>query len=95
MGGLPTRRTANGFAVNPAEPRVMYVATRDGLFTSTDGGGSWTPLGRGLQNLAAVAVNPKRPTEVYVATADGAIFRSADGGASWEPAGPARGGRAR
>lgn len=84
MGGLPTNRTVNGFAVSPADPRVMYVAMRDGLFKSTDAGDTWKALGKGLKNLAAVAVNPRKPNEVYASTADGVIFRSADGGTTWE-----------
>ena len=84
MGGLPTNRTVNGFAVHPTDPKMMYVAMRDGLFKSTDAGASWKPVGKGLKNLAAVAVNPKRPNEVYAATADGVIYRSPDGGATWE-----------
>ncbi len=83
MGGLPANRTVYGFAVNPADPRVMYVAMRDGLFKSTDTGDTWKPLGKGLKNLAAVAINPRRPTEVYAATADGVIFKSGDGGVTW------------
>lgn len=85
MGGLPTDRTVNGFAVDPTNATVMYVAMRDGLFKSTDAGESWRPVGKGLKNLAAVAVNPKRPNEVYVSTMEGAIFRSADGGRTWGP----------
>jgi photosystem II stability/assembly factor-like uncharacterized protein len=74
----------NGFAVNPADPKVMFAALRDGLFRSADGGESWKAVGKGLKNMAAVAVNPRRPDEVYAATADGVIFRSADGGMRWE-----------
>jgi photosystem II stability/assembly factor-like uncharacterized protein len=85
VGGLPTNRTVNGFAVSPADPKVMYVAMRDGLFKSTDGGERWTPVGKALKNLAAVAVNPRRPGEVYVSTMDGAILRSPDGGTTWGP----------
>jgi photosystem II stability/assembly factor-like uncharacterized protein len=85
VGGLPTDRTVNGFAVDPTNATVMYVAMRDGLFKSTDAGESWRPVGKGLKNLAAVAVNPKRPNEVYVSTMEGAIFRSADGGRTWGP----------
>ena len=84
MGGLPTNRTANGFAVNPVDPQVMYVAMRDGLFRSTDGGTRWTPVGKGLKNMAAVTVNPKRPDEVYAVTVDGIVFRSADKGTTWQ-----------
>lgn len=85
MGGLPTSRTVNGFAVDPTNAKVMYVAMRDGLFKSTDAGESWKAVGKGLKNLAAVTVNPKRPSEVYVSTLDGAIFRSTDGGETWGP----------
>ena len=84
MGGLPANRTANGFAVNPADPKVMYVAMRDGLFKSTDTGEAWKNVGKGLRNLAAVAVNPRTPNVVYVSTADGVIFKSTDGGTTWE-----------
>ncbi|HKZ75978.1 MAG TPA: hypothetical protein VJ259_04885 [Actinomycetota bacterium] len=84
MGGLPTNRTVNGFAVHPTDPKVMYAAMWDGLFKSTDAGESWKPVGKGLRNMAAVAVNPKRPSEVYAATADGVIVRSVDGGTTWE-----------
>jgi hypothetical protein len=80
VGGLPTNRTVNGFAVDPANAKVMYVAMRDGFFKSTDAGESWKPVGKGLKNLAAVAVNPKRPSEVYVS-----IYRSPDGGMTWRP----------
>ena len=83
MGGLPTNRTVNGFAVNPETPSVMYVATRDGVFQSRDAGESWKPVGNGLKNMAAVAINPKRPSEVYAATGDGTLYRSTDGGATW------------
>ena len=84
MGGLPANRTVNSFAVSPVDPRVMYVAMRDGLFKSTDAGETWKALGKGLKNLAAVAVNPRKPNEVYASTADGVIFRSTDGGTTWE-----------
>jgi photosystem II stability/assembly factor-like uncharacterized protein len=86
VGGLPTSRTVNGFAVDPTNATVMYVAMRGGLFKSMDAGERWKPVGKGLiKNLAAVAVNPKRPSEVYVSTLEGAIFRSADGGGTWGP----------
>jgi photosystem II stability/assembly factor-like uncharacterized protein len=85
VGGLPTNRTVNGFAVDPTNATVMYVAMRDGFFTSTDAGTSWRAVGHTLKNLAAVAVHPTRPREVYVSTMDGAIFRSTDSGATWSP----------
>lgn len=85
MGGLPTSRTVNGFAVNPEDSRVMYAGMRDGLFQSRDAGQRWEPIGKGLKDLAAVAVNPRRPIEVYAVSMDGTVYRTADGGKTWEP----------
>ena len=84
MGGLPANRTANGFAVDPNNPKIMYVAMRDGIFKSTDAGETWKPVGKELKNLAAVTVNPKKPTEIYVSTIDGTIYVSADAGMKWK-----------
>jgi photosystem II stability/assembly factor-like uncharacterized protein len=84
VGGLPANRTVNGFAVDADNPKVMYVAMRDGLFKSTDAGQTWKPVGKDLKNLAAVAVNPRKPNELFAATADGVIFKSVDGGLKWE-----------
>lgn len=84
MGGLPTNRTVNGFAVDPGDPRTMYVAMRDGLFKSVDAGESWKRVGDDLKNLAAVTVNPIKSKEIYVSTNDGTIFMSADAGMKWK-----------
>ena len=84
MGGLPANRTVNGFAVDPANSKLMYAAMRDGLFKSTDAGGSWKSSGKEFKNMASVAVNPKKLAEIYAATAEGVIFKSTDGGTKWE-----------
>lgn len=84
MGGLPTNRTVNGFAVNPENSKIMFVAMRDGLFKSTDAGASWKGVGNELKNLAAVTINPKKPNEMYLSTTDGTIYVSADAGMKWK-----------
>jgi len=84
VGGLPTNRTVNGFAIDPENSKTIFVAMRDGLFKSTDAGNSWRQIGSELKNIASVTVNPKNSNEVYVATADGKIFASADGGLKWK-----------
>jgi len=83
VGGLPTNRTVNGFAVNPQDPKIKFVAMRDGLFESTDAGASWKRIGNELKNVAAVTLNAKRPTELYLSTIDGTIFLSVNAGISW------------
>ena len=86
MGGLPTS-TVNGFAVDPSNAKLMFVAMRDGIFRSDNGGGTWTAVANGPKNVAAIAVNPKKPSEVYAATTNGTIVRSTDGGAQWNAVG--------
>jgi photosystem II stability/assembly factor-like uncharacterized protein len=83
VGGLPTS-TVNGFALDPTNPKLMYVAMRDGVYRSIDAGERWNLAASAPKDAAAVAVNPKRPREVYVATADGRLFVSPDGGQSWD-----------
>jgi len=84
VGGLPTNRTVNGFAVNPENSKIMFVAMRDGLFKSTDAGASWKGVGNELKNLAAVTINPKKPNKMYLSTTDGTIYVSADAGMKWK-----------
>jgi len=85
VGGLPTG-TINGFATDPTNPRVMYVATREGVFRTDNAGEAWMPAPGGPKNAAAVTVNPKRPQEIYAATVDGKLYRSTDGGSQWSEA---------
>ena len=82
MGGLPTG-TVNGFAVDSSNASAMYVAMRDGIFRSTNGGAKWIPAANAPKNVAAITVNLKRPNELYAATTDGSIVRSVDGGVHW------------
>ena len=82
MGGLPTG-TVNGFAVDLANPKTMYVAMRDGVYRSIDAGETWTLTTGGPKNAVAIVVHPKRRAEVYAASAEGTIFVSRDGGERW------------
>jgi photosystem II stability/assembly factor-like uncharacterized protein len=84
VGGLPATRTVNGFAIDPVNSKIMFAAMRDGLFKSTDAGGSWKGVGKELKNLAAVAINPKKSNEVFVSTTDGTIYSSSDAGIKWK-----------
>ena len=98
------RAGAVDLAINPANPRVLYAATWEvtrtpwnltsggtgsGLYKSTDGGDTWTPLSRGLpsgmKGRIGVTVSPVRTDRVWaiVEALDGGVFRSDDAGASW------------
>src|SRR5262249_55918969 len=78
----------------PWEYNNAYVGATTGLFKSTDGGSTWSPLTQGLPTPAdglsriGVAVAPSNPRRLYAwVTASpvrGGIYRSDDAGASWE-----------
>ncbi len=78
----------------PWEIGASFQVPGSGLYKSTDGGGSWQPLTRGLPSAAeglgriGIGVAPSRPGRVYLQVdADarhGGLYRSDDGGASWQ-----------
>jgi fructose-specific component phosphotransferase system IIB-like protein len=70
--------------LDPTTPTTLYAAAGSGgLFKSTNGGGSWTPISTILQG--PLAVDPSNPTNVYaVGTNNTGLFKSTDGGATWK-----------
>ncbi|HLC29258.1 MAG TPA: hypothetical protein VJM51_00565, partial [Dehalococcoidia bacterium] len=61
---------------------ALYAGIDDGLFKSTDGGGSWNrlPFAVGVQ---ALALDPSNSGTIYVVDRQGRVFRSADRGLTW------------
>jgi len=51
-----------GLAASPkyAQDNTLFVATNQGVYQSTDQGNTWSPLGAGLEDRAAVAIFPAR-----------------------------------
>lgn len=86
----------NSIAIDPRDPDVLYLgAALGGVWKSTDGGASWTPLTDDQPSLAsgAIALAPSNPDRVYVGTGEenfsgdslygAGVLRSDDGGISW------------
>jgi photosystem II stability/assembly factor-like uncharacterized protein len=87
----------------PGRPELLYVgAASSGLFKSTNGGTTFTPIFESGNTLSigAIAVPEGRPDVVYVGTGEGAVrnsisfgdglYKSEDGGRSWTHLGLAR-----
>ncbi len=85
----------------PAQPRTFYMGVASGgLFRTTDGGATWTPIADGqipLGSMGSIAVADSDPNVIYVGTgSDGVrsnvstgrgVYKSTDGGATWQFAG--------
>lgn len=96
-GGMENAGRTTAIAIDPRNPNVLMVgAASGGLWRSTDGGGSWTPVGDYAPSLSfgAVAYDNADSRVVYAGTGEPhysldsfpgvGLLRSMDGGQSWE-----------
>jgi hypothetical protein len=82
--GGPYGGSATALAINPATPATLYAGTySNGVFKSTDSGGSWANTGLTRLNISALAIDPTTPTALYAGTYPGGVFKSTDSGGSW------------
>ncbi len=74
--------------LDPADPQRIALTTADGVFISTDGGGSWRQ-----RDVATTETHLAwaETGALYRVDASGAVQVSGDGGQSWESAGNAGG----
>ena len=71
-----------------AETLVIYAASNNGVFKSSDGAGSWTIANSGLSgiNVFSLAIDPSNPATVYAGTLGRGVFKSTNGGQTWSTA---------
>jgi len=91
--GGEDRLDLHGVQVSPAQPRAVYISTREGMFCSPDQGGHWEPID--LKKYSAITytryllLSPQQPKTLYVTIGRaarsevGALFRSHDLGGTW------------
>ncbi len=82
-----------GIAPHPTDANTVYLAAASGgVWKTTNGGTTWTPMTDELSvlNMGAIAVDPMTPTTVYAGTgeyptqsAGDGLFRSLDAGVTW------------
>ncbi|MDH3784440.1 MAG: hypothetical protein OEV00_03825, partial [Acidobacteriota bacterium] len=91
---VPGRLSA--LAIDPLNnQRIWAGSAAGGVFLSTNGGGTWTPVfdDQAVFSIGAVAVDPSTPDTVYVGTGEEigsiynyegeGVFKTTDGGATW------------
>ena len=64
---------------------VVYLAGRDGVHRSDDGGMTWKTLNNGLSttNVRSLVQSPTDPDLLYAGTNGSGLYRSRDAGESW------------
>ena len=74
----------NSVAVDPLDPRHAIVSTRDGTYSTTDGGAggtpSWGQSGNGLPSVNFLMFYDPNGQFVYAAGSDAALYQSSDNG---------------
>ncbi len=71
----------NNMRINPDSPAVIYAATSDGLYKTTDYAATWTKISS--EEFVDIELCPGFPDTIFAATRDGEIYRSLNGGADW------------
>lgn len=96
--GIPGIGRINAIRVHPTNPSTIYICSpAGGLWTSTNGGSSWTTNTDQLQVLGCsdLAFDPTNPNTMYLATGDGdggdnysvGLLKSTNGGTTWNTTG--------
>jgi hypothetical protein len=67
--------------IDPTSPSVLFAATVEGVFKTTDAGMTWTKVL--LENAWAIAIDSRSPSTIYVGTAPSGVFLTTDGGSTW------------
>ncbi len=91
-----TSGRVSALAVDPTNANIVYLgAAQGGVWKTTDGGSTWTPLTDTQASLAtgSIAIDPQNHLTIYVGTGEEnnsidayygeGILKSTDGGATW------------
>src|SRR5881394_1094414 len=72
-------------AVHPANDRILYLGTEQGLFRSDDGADNWVRVESPLNGLQiwSLLLLPSSPEVILAGTCPSRLFRSEDAGRTW------------
>ena len=77
---------SRSIAINPKNPKVVFIGDEEGLFRSNDGGYKWERINSILNGLSvwSLAIDPVEPNVMFAGTRPAGFYRSKDGGTTWE-----------
>jgi len=76
-----------GMVLDRTKRGVIYLAGRDGVHRSEDGGATWNTLNKGFSttNIRSIAQSETDSRLFYAGTNGSGLYRSRDAGETWEP----------
>jgi photosystem II stability/assembly factor-like uncharacterized protein len=81
----PAGTDIRALAITPSNPATLYAGSYgNGVFKSTDSGGTWVRASTGLTTpyISALVVDPAAPATVYAGTGSG-VFKTTNSGGAW------------
>ncbi|MGD9852646.1 MAG: WD40/YVTN/BNR-like repeat-containing protein [Nitrospirales bacterium] len=77
--------TVVSIALHPTKPNILYVATDEAVYKSSDTGATWQRLADDLSRtrVISLAVDPVLPANVFAGTMGDGTYKSSDGGRTW------------
>lgn len=83
----PFGADVDALVVHPKDPKLVWAATRVGLYKSTDGGRTFQNAAKGHEerSFTSLAVDPTNPKVCFAGGFRGGVFKTSDGGATWKP----------
>ena len=75
------KETVNRMLKDPGNDNIIYTATSNGLYHTSDAGVNWTLLN--TEEFVDIELKPGSAQTIYGSTRTGKIYRSTDGGSTW------------
>ncbi len=70
---------------HPIDPKILFVGTEEGIYTSPNGGKWWTKVEAGIdhQTFYALAFDPAHHDTMYAGGYVTGVYKSVNGGVTW------------
>ena len=77
--------TVVAIELHPTKPNILYIATDEAVYKSSDTGATWKRLNGELARtrVISLAIDPQLPANVFAGTNGDGTYKSPDGGRNW------------